>query len=219
MATTEHFYTGNGSTTTYSFTFPYLKNSDVKVTLDSVLQTETTHYTISNTNIVFGTAPGSNVDIHIYRLTDVDTAQAVFAAGSSIRAADLNNNQTQNLYSAQEQEQKVRADQLEGSIIDSSKIVNNSIVNIDINSSAAIDGTKISPNFGSQNIVTTGTGATGNLGVTGNITVSGTVDGRDVSADGTKLDTVETNAKDDQTASEIKSLYEGNSNTNAYTDD
>ena len=121
MATTEHFYTGNGSTTTYSFTFPYLKNSDVKVTLDSVLKTETTHYTISNTNIVFGTAPGNNVDIHIYRLTDVDTAQAVFAAGSSIRAADLNNNQTQNLYSAQEQEQKVRADQLEGSIIDSSK--------------------------------------------------------------------------------------------------
>ena len=64
MATTEHFYTGNGSTTTYSFTFPYLKNSDVKVTLDSVLKTETTHYTISNTNIVFGTAPALSL-IHI----------------------------------------------------------------------------------------------------------------------------------------------------------
>ena len=62
------------------------------------------------------------------------------------------------------------------------------ITNIKVASSAAIDGTKISPNFGSQNIVTSGTGATGNLGVTGNITVSGTVDGRDVATDGSNLD-------------------------------
>ena len=44
---------------------------------------------------------------------------------------------------------------------------------------------------------------TGNLDVTGNITVSGTVDGRDVAADGTKLDGIETGATGDQTASEI----------------
>ena len=35
-------------------------------------------------------------------------------------------------------------------------ISDSSIVNLDVNSSAAIAGTKISPNFGSQNIVTTG---------------------------------------------------------------
>ena len=35
------------------------------------------------------------------------------------------------------------------------------------------------------------------------IVVSGNVDGRDVSVDGTKLDTIETNAKDDQLASEV----------------
>ena len=45
--------------------------------------------------------------------------------------------------------------------------------------------------------------------VTGNITVSGTVDGRDVAADGTKLDGVESNATADQTASEIVSLISG----------
>ena len=38
------------------------------------------------------------------------------------------------------------------------------------------------------------------LGVTGNITVSGTVDGRDVASDGTKLDTIETNADVTDTA-------------------
>jgi hypothetical protein len=41
------------------------------------------------------------------------------------------------------------------------------------------------------------------LDVSGNILVGGTVDGRDVATDGTKLDTIETNAKDDQLASEV----------------
>jgi hypothetical protein len=101
--------------------------------------------------------------------------------------------------------------------------------------------------------------------VSGNISVSGTVDGRDVAADGTKLDGIETGAEvntvasvntktgavvldaddisdssttnkfttasdisklagieagatADQTGAEIKSLYEAEANTNAYTD-
>lgn len=41
------------------------------------------------------------------------------------------------------------------------------------------------------------------LVVTQNISVAGIIDGRDISADGTKLDTIETNAKDDQTAVEV----------------
>lgn len=41
------------------------------------------------------------------------------------------------------------------------------------------------------------------LEVTGNITVTGTVDGRDVAADGTKLDGIDVGATDDQTGSEI----------------
>ena len=43
----------------------------------------------------------------------------------------------------------------------------------------------------------------GELDIQGNITISGTVDGRDVSADGTKLDGIETGATADQTAAEI----------------
>ena len=56
------------------------------------------------------------------------------------------------------------------------------------------------------------------LDVTGNITVTGTVDGRDIATDGTKLDTVETNAKDDQTAAEIKTLLNSNGIVNAQVD-
>ena len=44
------------------------------------------------------------------------------------------------------------------------------------------------------------------IDVTGNMTVTGTVDGRDVAADGTKLDGIEASATADQTASEILTL-------------
>jgi len=54
--------------------------------------------------------------------------------------------------------------------------------------------------------------------VTDNITIGGTVDGRDVATDGTKLDGIESSATADQTAAEIKTAYESNANTNAFTD-
>ena len=47
--------------------------------------------------------------------------------------------------------------------------------------------------------------------VTGNITVGGTVDGRDVSVDGTKLDGIETNATANQTDAEIKTAVQNSS--------
>tara|TARA_R100000278_G_scaffold1686_1_gene3362 strand:- start:3866 stop:5311 length:1446 start_codon:yes stop_codon:yes gene_type:complete len=56
------------------------------------------------------------------------------------------------------------------------------------------------------------------IDVTGNITVSGTVDGRDVAADGTKLDGIETAATADQTAAEIRTLVENASDSNVFTD-
>ena len=121
------------------FTFPYLSNSDVKVELDNVVKTENSSgqtnndYTINNTNIVFNSAPGTGVAIHIYRTTNVDTAQAQYAAGSSIRAADLNNNQTQLLYSAQEAGgQLIRQTDLKDSIINSAKIADGSVATGDL---------------------------------------------------------------------------------------
>ena len=102
MATTQNTYTGNGSTTNYSFTFPYLEESDVKVSLDGVTQA-TTEYSFANaTTIAFNTAPASSVAIRIFRVTDTDTAKATFFAGSAVRAQDLNDNATQLLYATQE---------------------------------------------------------------------------------------------------------------------
>ena len=45
-----------------------------------------------------------------------------------------------------------------------------------------------------------------------------TVDGRDISADGTKLDGIEDNATADQTAAEIRTLVESASDSNVFTD-
>ena len=60
-----------------------------------------------------------------------------------------------------------------------------------------------------------GTGLT----LSGNITMAGgrTVDGYDVSSLGSKLAGIETGATADQTASQIKTAYESNADTNAFT--
>lgn len=100
MAITSNSYTGNGSTVLYSFTFPYLETTDIKVRVNGV---ETNAYTLANaTTIQFNTAPANGVDILIYRRTDTDTAKAQFFPGSAIRAENLNDNNTQILYSVQE---------------------------------------------------------------------------------------------------------------------
>jgi hypothetical protein len=52
----------------------------------------------------------------------------------------------------------------------------------------------------------------------GSVTVTGTVDGRDVAADGTKLDGIEAGATADQTAAEIRALVESATDSNVFTD-
>ena len=54
--------------------------------------------------------------------------------------------------------------------------------------------------------------------MTGAITTNSTFDGRDVAADGTKLDGIEANATADQTNAEIRAAVEAASDSNAFTD-
>ena len=105
MATTSNSYTGNNSTVDYSFTFPYLNTTDIKVSLDG---SATTAYTLHNaTTIRFNSAPGQGKAIKIYRDTDSSKLPATFYPGSAIRSTDLNDNYTQNLYVTQEAENDV----------------------------------------------------------------------------------------------------------------
>ena len=262
MATTFVEYTGDGNATK-QFSFPSYQQSDIKVTVDGTTKTVSTHYNITGYtttgggNVVFtsGNIPTSPALIRIFRDTDVDDAKVTFTPGSSVKAADLNNNHKQLLFAAQEEQNqliqtanirddavttaKIRDDNVttakiandnvtmaklgSGALptditVASANLVDGTIVNADVNTSAAIDGTKITPAFGSQNLSTTGTAATGALTVTGAITVSTTVDGRDVAADGTKLDGIESGATADQTAAEIRTLVESATDSNVFTD-
>ena len=167
MATTYNDYDGDGNATK-TFNFPLYTATDVKVEVDNVLKDLTTHYTTSYTDgassgtVTFtsGNIPTAPAKIHIYRDTDVDTQKITFAAGSAIKAADLNNFYKQLLYSVQEeQNQPVRASgladglvvlaKLASNSVDSSKIIDGSIVNADINASAGILGSKIAASSGS----------------------------------------------------------------------
>ena len=111
MATTFVDYTGDGNATK-AFSFPSYKEADIKVEVDNVIKTSGNHYNITSYtttgggNVVFtsGNIPSSPAAIRIYRDTDVDTAKATFTAGSAVKAGDLNNNMTQILYSAQEEQ-------------------------------------------------------------------------------------------------------------------
>ena len=245
MATTFVDYTGDGNATK-SFSFPSIKEADIKVEVDEVLKTSGNHYNITSYtttgggNVVFtsGNIPSSPSQIRIFRDTDVDSAKATYTAGSSVKAGDLNINNKQLLYAAQEeQNQTIQTAKIKDSAVTTAKIkdanvttvkiaddnvtmaklgsgalptditvasanlVDGTIVDADINASAAIAGTKISPDFGSQNITTTGT-----------------VDGRDVSAMGTKLDGIEAGATADQTNAEIRAAVEAATDSNVFTD-
>ena len=60
------YFTGNGSTTNYSFTFEYLEQDEVKVELDGVASTA---FTFANaTTLSFTTAPGNGVVIRIFQI-------------------------------------------------------------------------------------------------------------------------------------------------------
>lgn len=102
MATTQNLYTGNGSTTNYSFTFEYISQEDVKASLNG---TATTAFTLANaTTVAFNTAPANGDNIIIFRDTANETTSAIFFAGSAIKGEDLNANFEQVLYVAQETE-------------------------------------------------------------------------------------------------------------------
>ncbi len=122
MATTQNEHNGNGSLRRFSFTFPYIKEDDVKVSLRTstadVTDIASTTYTFpSATEIQFSAvtattfqestgAPKTGVTVRIFRDTDLDTERVTFFPGSSIRAQDLNDNTLQNLYASQERQNR-----------------------------------------------------------------------------------------------------------------
>ena len=167
MATTFIDYTGDGNATK-SFSFPSIQVSDVKVEVDEVVKTSGVHYNITGYtttgggNVVFtsGNIPSSPSAIRIFRDTDVDNPKATYTAGSSIKAADLNDNQEQILFASQEeQNQSVITSRIKDGAVTTAKIKNDAITNAkiaddQIDSEHYVDGSIDTAHIADGNITT-----------------------------------------------------------------
>ena len=152
MATkTEEFLTGTG--TTISFTTQYINEADIKVRVDGgtpltfigTTGTPTTgQYKIAanSTTITFGDNQNGK-SLHIYSETDVSSPTVSFTPGSSIKAADLQAIETLVRHGIKESRNEIVTSDLRDGQVTSSKILDGTIVDADINASAAIDNSKI----------------------------------------------------------------------------
>ena len=230
--TIENLYTGNGSTTNYSFTFPYLDEPDIKASLDGVVTTNfrllnaTTVQFVNNTTANTPTAPGNGVAIRIYRETAYTNPKATFYPGSAIRAGDLNDNTLQNLYVNQESNDKVadawlRGDQTvisseawhtsDDTKVGSTKAIENRI-NSQIDSALTDDVVA-----GSSVTIADNTPSAGKITVSVNA-ASASATGSMSSAHYSKLEGIEANATADQTNAEIRTAVEAATDSNVFTD-
>ena len=121
-------YTASGGASE-AFSIPTFSSDEIKVYVDGVLKTATTHYNITSYTANGGTVTwtGGNVPssgtVRIVRDTGVTTARATYAAGSSIKAGDLNDNQTQALRSLEEQDdQLIQTYDVQDSAVTTAKI-------------------------------------------------------------------------------------------------
>ena len=147
VQTTEEFL--SAGSTSYATNIEKLKDTDLKVTIGGAPQTYVTsspstgQYTVTNnpTTIVLGAAASG--EVHIYRETDIETPAAVFVAGSSIRANDLNAIHDMARFAAVEHRNNIITADIKDGQITSAKILDGTIVDTDISATANINGSKL----------------------------------------------------------------------------
>lgn len=92
-------YNGNGSTTNFAFSFPYLDADHITVRVNNVV----TSFTFLNSSTVtVSPAPANGAIIEVRRTTPKDVSIVDFSDGSVLLEADLDLLATYNLYVAQE---------------------------------------------------------------------------------------------------------------------
>jgi len=235
-------------TTDFTFTFPYIKEDHIEVYLNYSKISQGTgsaqYQVITNVSpklIRLNTGIASaNLRVEVRRNSSLGSPLVDYADGSTLTANDLDTSALQSLYIDQElkdnQGKTVSVDedtglpslgesgtnlrltnvadptaaqdaatknyvdtkvftssQIQDGTITSADIANGAIVDADVNASAAISGSKLQAATGSN---------AGSMSA----------------ADKTKLDGIDTGAKDDQTAAEIRTLVESATDSNVFTD-
>jgi hypothetical protein len=99
MAYSYVVYTGNGSTTQFAITFPYIRKEHVKVYVNYV---DTAYTYVNDTTVQLATAPASPLPVEVRRVTPLSTRLVDYTDGSTLVAADLDTSSLQSLYNEQE---------------------------------------------------------------------------------------------------------------------
>ena len=192
----------NGSNKVFTYDFPVLQIEDVQVALNGATISQakfTTTLTPAEITFLATTAsdvqeasgaPKDGVTVRVYRKTTVgkttgdEDPKAVFAAGSSIRAGDLNIDVTQSLYGIHElQDQGILKEDLVDDIIDGTKIADGAIADEHIQANAEIQVSKLKDGAARQVLQTAANGTdvewTDNVDLPGTLDVTGasTLDG------------------------------------------
>jgi len=162
MAYSYTLFTGNGSTTQYAVAFGYIRREHVAVT---VAGSPATFTWVNNSLIQMDVAPANGAEVRVYRVTPLSAPLVDFTDGATLVAADLDTNAKQSIYTQQELDDEL-VDGLAGVIpngdkgdittsvggsvwtidagaVTSAKILDGTILNADINASAAIAATKL----------------------------------------------------------------------------
>ena len=162
MAYSYTTYTGNGSTTQYAVAFGYIRREHV---LATVAGSAATFTWVNSSTIQMDVVPANGAAVRVYRQTPLDAPLVNFTDGATLVATDLDTNANQSIYTQQELDDELidglagvipNGDKgdittsvggsvwtIDNGVITSAKIADGTIVNADVNASAAIAATKL----------------------------------------------------------------------------
>ena len=197
----------NGSLTSFALTSGSIaitpaKSGQLLVGVNGVMQepddTGANGFKVSGSNVVFSSPPANG-----------DTFWAIYQ-GQNVDIGTPSNDVVDTVH-------------IKDGAITGAKIASGTVVASDI-ADGSITAAKVAADVATQSELDTVSGVASAAlpkaggAMTGAITTNSTFDSRNVSVDGTKLDGIEANATADQTAAQIKTAYESNSDTNEFSD-